>query len=140
MAGEKNGTDIGIYIGSDLVMAGQSLSWSNSRNAIETSNKDEGTNSTFIKGRKSGTLSASGLYIDATVTGYSYDDIYDEYASDSSTLPTFKWQETTPTTGHKYYSASGIITSLEADYPDDDATTYSMEVQLSGAITQTANA
>ncbi|MGB0443330.1 MAG: phage tail tube protein [Flavobacteriaceae bacterium] len=128
-----NATNIGVYVADNLVAAAQSGELSLSANMIETTSKDSGGDSEFIPGLRSGTMSVEALYEDiASASNENQSDLFDDWKA--GTLLTLKWGYNTA--GEEIYSASGYVSSWSASAPMEDVATYSVEFQLTGAVTK----
>lgn len=101
------------------------------RNAAETSSKDDGDESTFIGLRRNNTLSFDGVWDHTEDAGYTV--LSDTYESDSGLV---YFLATSTTTGDTEFHGSGILTQLDLSFPDEDISTYSAGIQVSGALTE----
>lgn len=120
----RTGTGPDVY----TTVAGQTgLSVSRERTMIATSAKEDG-DATFAGGRRSSTVSLEGLVL----------------ASDVSRAAIIAAFETSAGTGRIRRGAIGaeaakqadvLVSSLEEDFPDDDASTWTVELQVTGAWT-----
>jgi predicted secreted protein len=132
--GIVNGTLMCIYVNTVKVAVLTSNSFSQSRGTRETANKSSATWMTRIPVRGSWSASGSAYFqFDDTATdGFSY----------LKTLMDAKTQITcligTDVVADKYYSGSGYITELSADFPDDEGSTYSFSIEGDGALTEYA--
>lgn len=108
-----------------------SVNIATSRNAIETSTKDDGDNSAFIAGRRSTVLSGTARFDHVVDSGAAL--LYTQMAAESGEL----WflVSSATATDEEFYGA-GIITQYDVGFPDDDASTVDFSVQVTGAITQ----
>ena len=105
------------------------MSVSRDRTAIETSAKDDG-DSTFIGGRRGSTVSMEGLVI----------------ASDVGRTALITAHESTGAGrvrrgaigGEAAKQADVLITSIEEDFPDDEESTWTVELQVTGPWTAVA--
>lgn len=124
--GTVNGTDILLYSDGNAIGAstGASMSWT--QNTIETTNKDTGNYSTFIAGRKAGTMSVEGMYALDETYGFSY--LWGLFIESS----TVTLRYSTEVSGDKYYQCDAIITSLDSDAPDNDNASFSASFQATG--------
>lgn len=104
---------------------GMTVSWA--RNAIDTSAKDD-LDETYIGGRRGSTLSMEGLVI----------------AGNAGRLALISAHETGDGTARIRRGAIGtelarqldvVITGIEQEFPDDDASTWSVDLQGNGAWT-----
>lgn len=137
-----NGTDLVLKIQAASgaadefkLMHSQNVSLSYNVDTIDITNKDSSGNRTLLGGTKSFSLSADGL-MDFVSSGSTTD--FDELftSSRNRTEVTFTFALSTPA-GYKYTGA-GFITSLEVSGGTEDAPTYSVAIEGSGDIVQTA--
>ena len=140
-----------IFNGSDLLlkispsdgastlelMHSQTCSLSINVDTIDISTKDSAGNRTLIAGQKSFSLSADGLMDFAGVAGDTEpDEIFTQMIT-NRTAVTFNFGFDSPATGEYSYSGSGIVTSMEITGGTEDAPTYSVSIEGTGALTQT---
>ena len=138
-----NGTDLILKVspsdgGADAkLMHSQNVSLSINVDPIDISNKDSAGFRDIIGGQKSFSLSADGLMdfnpTDATVT--EVDELTTQMYN--RTAVTFDFTLATTASGDYYYSGSGFITSVEVSGGTEDAPTYSVSIEGSGALTTT---
>jgi len=86
------------------------------------------SNKSYIVGLKDTTISVSGLW-DATIDGYL-----------SGTEPasrTFIYGPAGTTSGNVKYTGEAIMTGYTQDNPVADVVTYSVDLQVTGAVTRT---
>lgn len=130
----KNGTTIVLKIGDVLVVGETQSSLNLTRDMIETTSKHStGQAKTYIAGEKGATISASGLY-DPDDATYGYSEAFSHY--DAGTSVAFVIGGTT--SGDPIYSGSALISSLTLDNPQNDKSTFSVELQVTGEITEGA--
>ena len=140
-----------IFNGSDLLlkispsdgastlklMHSQTCSLSINVDTIDISTKDSAGNRTLIAGQKSFSLSADGLLDFAGGAGDTEpDEIFTQMIT-NRTAVTFNFGFDSPATGEYSYSGSGIVTSMEITGGTEDAPTYSVSIEGTGALTQT---
>ncbi len=117
------------------LMHSQNVSLSYNVDTIDITNKDSSGNRTLLGGTKSFSLSADGL-MDFVSSG-STTDVDEIFTQSRDREPvTFTFALATPA-GYKY-TGSGFITSLEISGGTEDAPTYSVSIEGSGDILQTA--
>ena len=132
-AGVVNGGLIFIYNGANKIAMCTGCNFSLSHSPRETSNKDDGQWASKLEGRTSVQCSGSGLL--RFDTGYNHSYLQGLIAN--RTALTIKVGNAN--VGDKYYSFGGYLTSLEADYPDQDNSTFSYTVEGTGAVTEGTN-
>ena len=138
-----NGTDLILKVSpSDggaaaKLMHSQNVSISMSADTIDITDKDSDGWRTLIGGTKSFSLSADGLMdfnpTDATVT--EVDELTTQMYN--RTAVTFDFTLATTASGDYFYEGSGFITSVEVSGGTEDAPTYSVSIEGSGALTTT---
>ena len=104
---------------------------SRARASIDVSTKDDGDNSVFIGGRRTQTISGSGVFDHTEDSGYT--KLSDAYESSSGSAYVLL---TSTNTGDTEWHGSGVITDLSVSFPDEGASTFSSTIQLSGAVTE----
>lgn len=107
------------------------VSISTSRNAIDVSAKSDGDNSEFIAGRRSTTLTGSARFSHTVDSGQA--KLYTALAAEAGEIWFLVSDNTT--TGEEFH-AKGILTQYDVAFPDDDSSTVSFTIQVTGAITQ----
>ena len=119
-------------------MHSQNVSISISADTIDITDKDSAGFRTLIGGTKSFSLSADGLMdfnpTDATVT--EVDELTTQMLA--RTAVTFDFTLATTASGDYFYTGSGFITSVEISGGTEDAPSYSVSIEGSGALTTTA--
>ena len=109
---------------------GQSLSISQSRNAMDRSSKDSGDDSTFVAGRRNVTVSGSGIFDHAIDAGYTI--LESAFASSSGDV----WLIITPlNASDKEWYGKGKITDLSITLDDESVSTFSTTFQIDGVLT-----
>ena len=117
------------------LMHSQNVSISMNVDTIDISTKDSSGFRDLLGGQKSFSLSADGLMDFAGVAGDTeVDELFDQMFN--RTAVTFTFGLASTTTGDYTYSGSGFITSLEVSGGTEDAPTYSVSIEGSGALTQ----
>lgn len=128
--GFVNGSDFGIYVGGTLIAVGLDNQLSLSKNMIEVSNKDSGSDAEYIPGRGDGTVSGScRIKYDAA---YGWGDLFGVY--DDGTSVTIRYSN--DTSGDDEYSFSAYLSELSRQDPDDDSSTIDYTFQKTGAVTE----
>lgn len=128
----KNGTTIVLKIGTSLLVGETTSSISFSRDMIETTSKSSTNQAkTYIPGEKGATISASGIY-DPDAVGYGFSEAFG--AIDAGTM--ISWIMGGTTVADPIYYGSAYITSVTKDNPQNDKSTFSIELQVTGEVTE----
>ncbi|MCA1569749.1 MAG: phage tail protein [Chloroflexi bacterium] len=121
----RTGTGPDVYT---TVAGQQGMSISRERTMIETSAKED-ADATFAAGRRSSTVSLDGLYLAADVTRTSVEAWFDGSGAVVGRI------RRTAIGAEAAKQADVLVSSLEAEFPDDDASTWTAEFQVTGAWT-----
>lgn len=119
--------------GYTLVGGIRNVSISRARNAAETSSKDDGDESTFIGLRRNNTVSFDGVWDHTEDAGYTI--LSNAYEADNGLV---YFLVTSTTNGDTEFYGSGILTQLDVAFPDEDISTFTGAIQVSGALTEAA--
>jgi len=140
----KIGTFVLMKIGTALLVGESSSSITSAANMIETSSKINGRESTFEYGRMNRTISVSSVAsTDSTLTTYGYKSALE--AQIAGTKISFSITEYADQTGAAavgdatIISGTALISNVSIENPDDDKLTFSLDLQVDGAIAITAN-
>lgn len=128
--GKVNGTKIGLYVGGVLVASATSHTLNIEANMIDVSSKDSAGWAEFIGGQK--TWSIDGEYLFHFDAANGYEELYDSWNARTSVTAMFS----TEVSGDIKFSGSAFVTSLPLEAPMEDATTYSVSLQGTGALTK----
>ncbi len=145
MAKNLSGRDYLVYAGTteptsaidagdanySLVGKAMDISISRSRNAIDTSTKDDGDGSSFIAGRKNESVSISGLFDHTEDAGYT--KLSDAFEASNGTV---YFLVTSTNTGDTEWYGSGVITDLSTSFADESASSFTASIQVNGTITE----
>lgn len=126
----RNANDVGIYLDGTRVAQSTSDTFSSETEIIETTNKDSGGEYDGIPGKATHTMSGEG-FVDLNES-QSYDALWT--IKDDKTKVTVKYSDETQ--GNERYEGDGYITSLERTGGNDEAETFSYEIQIVGGISQ----
>jgi TP901-1 family phage major tail protein len=107
-----------------------SVTMSLSQETFDTSSKESAGWSEILPGFRSATFTAEGL-ADFQATNKDLADVFTAFAS--RTVVAVEW--TNAVTGDKKATCNAYITSCEVSAPQEDVTTYSIELQSTGAVT-----
>jgi len=104
------------------------------RNAIDTSTKDDANNATNDGGRRTQTVSFTANYDKAEDTGQQI--VIDAYKDDTN-QPAGYFLISPNVAGEKcYYGDIGTVTQANQSFPDDNVATLDCAWQVTGAITE----
>ena len=136
-----NGTSLVLSIdtsgGGSPVLLGASTSCSVNftLDTFETTNKDSAHRKSYLPAATGFTMDCEAFYTtDETVAP---DNLMT--ALNSRTLVDVEFNEASDTTGDYKYTGKAYITSCSLNAPNEDAATYSISLQGSGALTIAAN-
>jgi len=138
-----NGTDLIIEIqevngaaAEYKLLHAQNVSLSINVDTIDISTKDSAGFRDLLGGQKSFSISADGVYDVSPTAGTTTDpsDLVTQMLARTAATFTFKYSG--ETTGDAYYTGSAFVTSFEASGGVEDAPTYSVSLEGTGAITQ----
>lgn len=125
--GVVNGALMGVYLGTTLVALGTGCKLSIKHKPRETSNKDAGAYATKLEGQLEWSISGSGYFdfgtggAQALITGILARTLFTVMIKSS-------------VTGDKSYSGSAWLNSFEADFPDQESSTYSFSFESTGGL------
>lgn len=132
----KKGIDILLKIkkssGSAEVVAGQrNATLNRAKDTIETTNKTSGGWKTFLPGLKEWSVDADGVYI---VDGAGYSLLEEAFNNDTPIIVELGEAGS----GKIGFTGEAILTEFPIECPYDDACTYSITLQGSGALSPMA--
>lgn len=123
----RTGTGPDVY----TTVAGQrGMSISRERTMIGTEAKED-ADATFAAGRRSSTISLEGLVLASDVSRAAIEAAFDSSAGTGRIRRTAIGAEAAR-------QCDVLVSSLEMDFPDDDASTWTAELQVTGAWTATS--
>ncbi len=142
-----NGTDLILKVsetsgGTEYkLLHSQNVSLSVNADTIDVSTKDSSGWRDLIGGQKSFSLSADGLYDYSPTAGTTTDpsDLVTQMLNRTEVTFTFTYGGTLAV-GDTYYTGSGLVTSFEVSGGVEDAPTYSVSIEGTGALTQAVQA
>ena len=133
----QNATYIKLKIGTKVLIGETSNSLEKSVDEIDTSNKAGGRVTTLLPGRVKDTVSFESLCDDTNATDYSYAEA--AAAADAGTLVSCEVGRYdaagAQVDASQKITFSGYIVSLTKDNPDNDRSTMSGSISISGAVT-----
>jgi len=128
--GKVNGTKIGVYSGGTLIAHATSHTLNLEANMIDVSNKDSAGWAESIVGQKSWSIDIESLFtFDAA---YGFEELYDAWTARTSLSVKFS----TEVSGDIYFSGTVFVSSIPVEAPLEDATTYSVSLTGTGALTK----
>lgn len=138
--GVINGTKFGVYVAGTKVAYATSASISMNHNLRDTSTKDSGGWRDQLEGQRDWEVSVEGMLIftnlDGTaISGVSFDELYTTYIA---TRTQFELKFSTEVTGDYKWTGQAYLTSLSADTPNEDSSTWSGSFSGTGALTAAA--
>lgn len=128
MAG-SNATFIKVNIGAKVLIGELSNSLNSSADIIDISSKACGRTSRKLPGRVKHTLNFESLADDTNSSDWGYGDAHAAQVAGTLVGFTIKRSNVTLATG------SGYITSLTKDNPDNDKSTFSGTISVTGGLT-----
>tara|TARA_R100000655_G_scaffold70678_4_gene108970 strand:+ start:3989 stop:4420 length:432 start_codon:yes stop_codon:yes gene_type:complete len=136
--GVINGTKFAVYAGSTKIAYATSASISMNHNLRDTSTKDSGGWRDQLEGQRDWEVSVEGMliFVDGTggaIAGLTMDELYTSYIA---TRASFTLMFSTEETGDIKWSGTAFLTSLSADTPNEDSSTWSASFSGSGILTQ----
>ena len=140
----KTGSLVLIKIATKLATGETSTSFSQSANAIDVSSKLSGRDTNVEYGRMNRTFTVNSIAdttpnptyfgmqdaVDAQIAGTKVAVILTSYTDKTGV---------TDNVSDTYFSGTGIITDVSAELGDDAANTFSMTIQIDGALTSGVN-
>tara|TARA_R110001583_G_scaffold41335_2_gene131600 strand:+ start:7524 stop:7955 length:432 start_codon:yes stop_codon:yes gene_type:complete len=136
--GVINGTKFGVYVAGTKVAYASSASISMNHNLRDTSTKDSGGWRDQLEGQRDWEVSVEGMLIftnlDGTaVTGLTADELYSTYIYARTQ---FELKFSTDVTGDIKWTGQAFLTSLSADTPNEDSSTWSGSFSGTGELVQ----
>lgn len=136
--GVINGTKFGVYVAGTKVAYASSASISMNHNLRDTSTKDSGGWRDQLEGQRDWEVSVEGMLIftnlDGTaVSGTTADELYSTYIYARTQ---FELKFSTEVTGDIKWTGQAFLTSLSADTPNEDSSTWSGSFSGTGELVQ----
>lgn len=138
--GVINGTKFGVYAAGTKIAYATSASISMNHNLRDTSTKDSAGWRDQLEGQRDWEVSVEGMLIfldsaGSAIAGTTMDELYNTYI-ETRTEVLVKFS--TAITGDLEWSGQAFLTSLSADTPNEDSSTWSGSFSGTGALTQAA--
>lgn len=136
--GVINGTKFGVYAGGVKIAYATSASISMNHNLRDTSTKDSGGWRDQLEGQRDWECSVEGMLIftnldGSAITGATMNELYTAYIT---TRAVFALKFSTSVTGDIEWAGQAFMTSLSADTPNEDSSTWSASFSGTGELTQ----
>jgi len=136
--GVINGTKFGVYAAGTKIAYATSASISMNHNLRDTSTKDSGGWRDQLEGQRDWEVSVEGmlLFVDSSggaIAGLTMNELFTSYIA-TRTEVTVKFS--TEVTGDVEWSGQAFLTSLSADAPNEDSSTWSGSFSGTGALAQ----
>jgi TP901-1 family phage major tail protein len=129
----QNGTNLVLKLATKLFVGETSSSLNLTSDMIETTTKSStGGAKTYIPGEIGATISASGMY-DPASSNWGWTEAVAAWKAGTSLAFIVGGTDA----GDKTYTGSCYITSASIDQPQNDKSTWSAELQVTGEITET---
>ena len=127
----KKGSEIGIKWATKLLLGKLNSGLDLSADTIDTTNDDGAGFKTSLPGDIGGSISFSGVYDPAALTGQGAEDLKSDWLAKSIKAITFGGL----VTGDKIISGTAYITKFSQSAPHTDKASFDVTFQLTGAIT-----
>ena len=128
-----NGTTMILDIDGTLISCETHSNLSLTKDMIETTCKDSGSSKTYIAGEGGGTIDVTANYSQSPAYGYS--EAFAAY--DAGTEIVWKFGSTVAT--EKYYTGSAIFSDIALANPQNDKSTWTGTLQITGTVTEAVN-
>lgn len=134
-SGVLNGTDFRIWVSGEAIGYSTSCSLSMSAELRETIHKDNPSGGwrTFSIGQKQASITVDAFYNTDANSAYTARKDADDIATLFINETQFEWQFRAAS-GDDMYSGSGYITEMSIESPVEDNATYSMTIEVNGAV------
>ena len=136
--GVINGTKFGVYAAGTKIGYATSASISMNHSLRDTSTKDSGGWRDQLEGQRDWECSVEGMVIFLDSAGGAISDVtMDElFSTYIATRTEFTLMFSTEVTGDLKWTGQAFLTSLSADTPNEDSSTWSGSFSGTGALTQ----
>tara|TARA_Y100001973_G_C5170416_1_gene318693 strand:+ start:53 stop:481 length:429 start_codon:yes stop_codon:yes gene_type:complete len=135
--GVINGTKFAVYAGGTKIAYATSASISMNHNLRDTSTKDSSGWRDQLEGQRDWEVSVEGMLIfeesGGAIAGLTMDELYTSYIA---TRTVFELKFSTEVSGDYKWTGNAFLTSLSADTPNEDSSTWSASFSGTGALTQ----
>jgi len=139
--GVINGTKFGVYVAGTKVAYATSASISMNHNLRDTSTKDSGGWRDQLEGQRDWEVSVEGMLIftnldGSAIAGLTANELYSTYIYARTQ---FELKFSTEVTGDIKWTGQAFLTSLSADTPNEDSSTWSGSFSGTGELVQAAS-
>ena len=136
--GVINGTKFGVYVAGTKIAYATSASISMNHNLRDTSTKDSSGWRDQLEAQRDWEVSVEGMliFVDGSggaISNLTMDELYSTYIA---TRTEFTLMVSTEVSGDIKWSGQAFLTSLSADTPNEDSSTWSGSFSGTGALTQ----
>lgn len=136
--GVINGTKFGVYAAGTKIAYATAASISMNHNLRDTSTKDSGGWKDQLEGQRDWECSVEGMviFVDSSggaIAGLTMNELYNTYIE---TRTEFELIFETTVTGDVKWTGNAFMSSLSADTPNEDSSTWSASFSGTGALTQ----
>ena len=136
--GVINGTKFGVYAAGTKIAYATSASISMNHNLRDTSTKDSSGWRDQLEAQRDWEVSVEGMliFVDGSggaIAGITMNELYSTYIA---TRTEFTLMFSTEESGDIKWSGQAFLTSLSADTPNEDSSTWSASFSGTGALTQ----
>tara|TARA_R110002124_G_C8805405_1_gene502760 strand:- start:258 stop:713 length:456 start_codon:yes stop_codon:yes gene_type:complete len=140
--GQLNGTELGVYIGSDLVAYSTNATININHATRSTSSKESGGWEESMEGMRSWDVSCDALYAWLTpasgaISNTTLSDMFTAYISTRTSFTLTFGNTRTDGDGWTKYSGDAWMTSASISAPNEDTATFTVSFTGSGVLTQT---
>ncbi len=127
----QNGTAILMSVEGNIIKGTTSHDLSLTADMIETTTKDSGGDKEYIAGERDGTVTVEGRYDDAA-SPVGYSELFAYYKAGTQLTCVYGLQAV----GKKAYTFEAQISSLNNSAPENEAATFSVDLQITGGVTE----
>jgi TP901-1 family phage major tail protein len=128
-----NGTKMLLYVGGIAIAGATSHTLSLNMDTRESTNKDSQGWRELLESVRSWTVSGEGLKsFDAA---YGHDDLAALYVNRTPVVVKLSTEQS----GETYYEGSAFLTSIDADFPNEDNSTFSFTFEGTGPLVATGS-
>ena len=140
--GQLNGTELGVYVGANLVAYSTNATININHSTRSTSNKESGGWDENMEGMRSWDVSCDALYAwlqpDGTaITKRTMSDMFTDYIDTRASFELTWGSKTTTGIGFTKYVGTAWLTSSSITAATEDTATFTVSFQGSGPLVQT---
>lgn len=123
------GVDVLVYIGTDVVGGQSGATLNRSAETIDTTSKDAGGWAESIVGIKNWSIECEGFIVESDIALEALETAWNNRTTVSVEI------RFPGGTGKKKYTGTAYVTEFPVEFPQDDAVTYKITLQGTGALT-----